>query len=108
MQPWCSGFFATFMADWLSTLNLDGKLGLYPNSLRMLCIHIISFPASTAAMYSASVVDKATIGCNLLLQLTAPVPTLIKYPLVDLPDCLHPPKSASENDVNSSPEDEGP
>jgi hypothetical protein len=50
------------MADWLSQFKVDGEVNLYPNSLRILRIQIISFPASTAAIYSASVVESATTG----------------------------------------------
>jgi len=38
----------------------DGNFEVKPISSRMLHIHIISLPASTAAMYSASVVDSVT------------------------------------------------
>ena len=49
----------------------------------------------TAATYSALVVDNITTPCNLLDQLTAPVPTLITIPLVDFLVDLSPTKSAS-------------
>ena len=36
-----------------------------------------------ASLYSASMVDKATVGYLLLHQETAPQPSLNKYPVVD-------------------------
>src|SRR5882724_8628473 len=64
----------TWIVDWLSICKLDGALFLQSISDNKFHIQQISFPASTAAEYSASVDDSATIPCNLEDQLTAPVP----------------------------------
>src|SRR6201992_1003076 len=94
--PWCSGFLDTEMADWLSMSKVGVEVGEYPSSPINCLIHNISLEASTAAIYSASVVDRATMVWSLLLQLTAPVPNLTKYPPVDLPLSVLPPWSESE------------
>src|ERR1700733_10105629 len=65
-------------------------------------IQHISFPAATAATYSASIVDNVTIGCSLLDQQTAPDPIFTKYPVVDFPLSLLPPWSASLNVMKRS------
>src|SRR5882672_8975760 len=96
IRPLCSGFLATWIVDWLSICRLDDVLFLKPISDNKFCIQQISFPASTAAEYSASVDDSAMIPCNLEDQLTAPVPIFRMYPPVDRPLSLHPPWSASE------------
>ena len=46
-------------------------------------IHSTSLPASTAAMYSASVVDNATVFYSLDYHETAPPAYVITYPDVD-------------------------
>jgi len=54
------------MALWLSILRVKAVCAPYPNSERMFLIHAISFPAPIAAIYSVSVVENATMVCNLL------------------------------------------
>src|SRR5882672_4031625 len=90
------------MVDWLSMCRVEGLSLLNPNLDNRFLIQQISFPASTAAEYLASVDDSATIFCSLDDQLTAPVPILMMYPPVDRPLSLHPPWLASENVVNGS------
>ena len=46
-------------------------------------IQIISLPASTTVMYSASVVDNATVFCNLDCHETTPHAYVITYPDVE-------------------------
>src|SRR5882757_1756977 len=58
--PWCSGFFETLIADWLSICRIEGPCWGYPNSFRNWRIQTITLAASTADMYSASVVESAT------------------------------------------------
>ena len=70
-------------AELLSMRRCDGDVRLEPNSVRRFHIQMISFPASTAAMYSASVIDKETTDWRQLLQMTAPPPMIIAYPLVE-------------------------
>jgi hypothetical protein len=48
------------------------------------CNQITSHATIAAPLYFASVLDSATIGCFLLLQLTAPLPKENMKPLVDL------------------------
>jgi hypothetical protein len=48
------------------------------------------------AMYSASVVDNAIVGCCLLLQEMAPPPIMKTNPVVDLLSSRSPPQSASQ------------
>ena len=65
-------------------------------SSRIFLSHTISFVASAAAMYSASVVESAGTDCLHDLQETAPNQRLIAYPEVDTPVSLSPSKSESE------------
>ena len=61
----------------------DSQCRLKCSSLDSVCIQRTSFPAATEAMYSASVDERVIVACFLLDQLTAPVPILITYPLVE-------------------------
>jgi hypothetical protein len=45
---------------------------------------MVSFVAYVFAMYFASVVDNAIVGCRLLLQEMAPPPIMKTNPVVDL------------------------
>ena len=47
------------------------------------------------AMYSASAVDSATVGCFFVVQLTGQLLILITYPVVDFLSVKSPPQSAS-------------
>src|ERR1700743_3695498 len=74
--PWCSEFFATASADWLSMHRGEGLDEQFsPSSVNSFLSQLISAPAETAEMYSASVVDNATTDCNLELHEMAPVST---------------------------------
>jgi len=57
---------------------------MYPNSFMNFVIHMASLVAYILAMYSASVVDRAIVGCHLLLQEMAPPPIMNTNPVVDL------------------------
>ena len=59
--------------------------------------HIASFAAQHEAMYSASQVEVAAQVCFFERQLIAPPAAKNIEPLVDFPDSLQPPQSASEN-----------
>ncbi len=63
---------------------------MYPKSIINFVIHMASFVACVFAMYSASVVDNAIIGCHLLFQEMAPPPIMKTNLVVDLQD-HHPP-----------------
>lgn len=58
-------------------------------------MYIISLVASERAMYSASVVDKATDFCFLLLQLIGPPPNVTIYPEQDRLFSISPARSES-------------
>jgi hypothetical protein len=55
-----------------------------PKSESSFCNQITSHATIAAPLYSASVLDNATVGCFLLLQLTTPLPKKNMKPLVDL------------------------
>src|SRR5882724_3779499 len=80
--------------------RLEGSSLLKPNSDNRFLIQQISFLASTAAEYSASVDDSVMIFCSLDDQLTALVPILMMYPPVDHLLSFHLPWSASEKVMN--------
>src|SRR5438067_13747662 len=60
------------------------QLGTTPNSWTKFFIQTPSLAASVAAMYSASVVESATVACLFDFQVTAPPLSKITYPDVDL------------------------
>jgi len=49
-----------------------------------------SLQASVVALYSASVLDNATVCCRLLLQHTTPFPRINAYPEVDFRPSMSP------------------
>jgi len=68
---WKVGFLAMCKALWLSQYTIICSFLCLSSSIN-LCIQIASLHAWVAVMYSSSVVDRATIVCNLDNQLTAP------------------------------------
>jgi hypothetical protein len=52
-----------FIAAWLSTCMVVGPCGGIPSSVRSSCIQRHSQVALLTAIYSASMVDSATVGC---------------------------------------------
>jgi hypothetical protein len=56
----------------------------YPKSKSSFCNQITSHATIATLLYSAYVLNNATIGCFLLLQLTSPLPKENMKPLVDL------------------------
>lgn len=83
------------MAPWLSfwIARESGKLMF--RSSRMIRSHANSFPASTVALYSASVEERLTVGCFLDIQLTAPPCKVNTYPVVERLVAGSPAQSAS-------------
>ena len=77
------GCFSSLIAPWLSQLILIAPV-LTPSPLSSFLSHNASLTACAAAMYSASEVDAATVGCSLLLQLIAPPYMVNTHPVVDL------------------------
>ncbi len=49
---------------------------IYPNSFINFVIHMVSLVAHVLAMYLTSVINKAIMGCHLLLQEMAPPPIM--------------------------------
>jgi hypothetical protein len=68
----------------LSIPSWVGCLGCFDIAVRKCLIQIACFAASATAIYSASVVDIAVIGCFRLHQLTGPLAIIKTYALVDL------------------------
>ena len=65
------GFLSRLMAAWLSaamSMQMMGRL----RSAKSLRSHRASLVAAAAAMYSASVVETATVGCRREVQVMAP------------------------------------
>ncbi len=56
----------------------------YPKSESNFCNQITSHATIAMPLYFASMLDSATMGCFLLLQLIAPFPKKNMKPLVDL------------------------
>jgi len=63
---------------------ISGTFTNYPKSDSSFCNQTISHATIIAPLYSASVLDNATIGYFLLFQLTTPLPKENMKPLVDL------------------------
>jgi hypothetical protein len=59
-------------------------------------IHMASLVACVLAMYSAFVVERAIVGCHLLLQEMVPPPIMNMNPMVDLLSSRSPAQSASQ------------
>lgn len=66
-------------------------------------IHTASFAASAHAIYSASMVDVATVFCLCDDHDTGPPASVIIYPVVDLRESSQPAKSLSTKSVSSRP-----
>ena len=76
VHEWYWSFFVTHIADWWSHLRVVGELSSCAISMMNMQIHRASFAAWVAAMYLASVVDYASIGCFFELHETAPPSTM--------------------------------
>src|SRR3954452_8718863 len=93
---WWTGFFASAIADWLSSKMVVASLLWKPSSLRKVRSQMASFVACVRAIYSASVDDSATVAWRLLLQLTTPPETRKMYPDVERRESKSLPQFASE------------
>src|SRR5436189_2557504 len=102
---WNSGFLVSFNAELLSMYS--GTVSMYTAGIRRslikLRIHTASFAASAAALYSASIVDVATIFCLCDDQDTGPPASVNTHPVVDLRESSHPAKLLSTNPVSWRP-----
>ena len=63
-----------------------------------------SHAAVHAALYSASVDERATVGCFLLSQDITPEASMKQYPVVDRLLSLSPAQSESQNPLSCPPE----
>jgi hypothetical protein len=62
------GFFVNDIAPWLShRITIAFFSFMYPNSFMSFVIHMVSLVACVLAMHLASVIDRAIVGCHLLL-----------------------------------------
>src|SRR3954467_2503695 len=93
---WCTRFFTSAIADWLSSKMVVASLLWKPSSLRNVRSQMASFVACVRAIYSASVDDSATVAWHLLLQLTTPPETRKIYPDVERRESRSLPQFASE------------
>jgi len=86
-------------SDTRLVVHLEGegllRRTLYPNPERIFLIHAISFPASTAVMYSVSVVERATIVWILLYHPIALPAIIVTYSAVEHPVSTQSPWEAS-------------
>ncbi len=96
------GFFVNDIAPWLShRITIAFFSFMYLDSFMSFVIHIASLVACVLAMYSASVVDKAIVGCRLLLHEVAPPPIMNTNPMVDLLSSRSPTQSTSQYPTTS-------
>jgi hypothetical protein len=93
------------MVDWLSMNRVVGKESGGPghSSKSRRRSQMASFTACMLAMYLALVLDSATDGCFLELQLMVALASIKAYLEVDLQSLTSPAQSASMNPHNSSP-----
>lgn len=91
---WNAEFFARWIVLWLSLCNLLFSY-FFPNSFIKFCNQAISLLASVAAIYSASILESATIYCNYDTQLIAVEPNVKTYFVVLLRLSKSPDKSES-------------
>ncbi len=94
---WNCGFFASAIAPWLSPKIMValGSSSSIRSWDRSDCSHIASIVAWVWAMYSASQVEKDTVGWCFEDQLIAPLPISKTKPEIDLRVCMSPAQSAS-------------
>jgi len=69
----CVGFFVNDITPWLShQITIAFFFFMYPNSFMSFVIHMVSLVPCVFIMYSTSVINRAIVGCHLLLQEMAP------------------------------------
>src|SRR5712692_2820169 len=100
VRLWNLGFLASLIAEVLSTSNGVDFSYFSCKYSSIFLSHTISFVASAAATYSASVVESARTNCLCDLHETAADPRLIVYPEVDTPVSLSPSKYESEYPIS--------
>src|SRR5271170_1182507 len=109
-RVWCTGFLANANAPWLSILRIVEGRGVIPycSSSNNWPIHLISFAASVNAIYSASIVEMATVGCLQLFHTTTASFNKTTTPVVDLRESKSLPQSASEYPTSFDQNPRGP
>ncbi len=96
------GFFVNDIAPWLShQISITFFSFIYPNSFMSFVIHMASLVAYVMAMYSTLVIDKAIVGCHLLLQEMTPPPIMNTNHVVNLLSSRSPVQSASQYPTQS-------
>jgi hypothetical protein len=65
--------------------------------------HLASHDAKQAALYSASVEERATVGCFLLIQEMQPEPSVKQYPVTERLESTSPAQSESQKPINVLP-----
>ncbi len=85
VHAWWVGFLVNDIAPWLlHRITIIFFSSMYLKSIINFVIHMASFVACVFAMYSASMVDNAIVGCRLLLQEMAPPLIMKTNHVVDL------------------------
>ncbi len=78
-------FFVNDITPWLwHRITIAFFFLIYHNSFMIFVIHMASLVACILAMYLALVIDKAIVGCHLLLQEMVPPPIMNTNLVVDL------------------------
>ena len=93
VRSWKTRFLASFNTPWLSQSRGVGSLYCICISNSILLSQTASHAPFTTPQYSASVDERATACCFLLVHVTAPMPRLKTYPEVDFLSSTKPPQS---------------
>ena len=101
-RVWNPAFIVYSIVPQLSTKMEVGASGFSPSSVNSCRIHTFSWVAFDKAMYSASILDNATVGCFLELHVVAPPESIDTYPEIDRLSSILLPQSASEYNVMSA------
>ena len=96
LHSWFTGFFASSIADLLSTWIIVASSYFDSILLSNLLSHIAWHTHQDAATYSASHVERVTIGCFLESQVNAVFPMKNTYPEVLFRSSMSPHQSLSE------------
>ncbi len=94
VHAWQVRFLVNDITPWLSyRITITFFSSMYPKSIINFVIHMASFVACVFAMYSASMVGNAIVGCHLSLQEMVPLPIMKTNLVVDLLSSRSPPQS---------------
>ncbi len=85
VRAYCMGFLVNDIAPLLSNqITIAFFSFMYLNSFMKFAIHMACLVACVLAMYSASIIDRAIVGCRLLLKEMVPPPIMNTNPVMDL------------------------